>query len=141
MRSCLNVLLKKVGLIDSKVLIVNIFNRIPFTSHGAQKQMCGIYNMYRGECLGSEQAQLGLPDKAHAIKELVVCNSWDLEPWDLLNVLALGCYQPSPEKNVWKIARKCKLELKMIVRQMQMYKKDLKNLSFIEHNKRVIIEI
>ncbi len=29
-------------------------------------------------------AQLGLPDKGHAIKELVVCNSWDLEPWDLL---------------------------------------------------------
>ncbi len=24
-------------------------------------------------------AQLGLPDKGHAIKGLVVCNSWDLE--------------------------------------------------------------
>ncbi len=55
--------------------------------------------MSRGECLGATQyhAQLGLPDKGRAIKELVVCNSWDLEPWDLLNGLALGCYQPSPE--------------------------------------------
>ena len=42
-------------------------------------------------------AQLGLPDKGRAIKGLVVCNSWDLEPLDLLNGLALGCYQPSPE--------------------------------------------
>ena len=25
-------------------------------------------------------AQLGLPDKGRAIKGLVVCNSWDLEP-------------------------------------------------------------
>ena len=29
-------------------------------------------------------AQLGFPDKGGAIKGLVVCNSWDLEPWDLL---------------------------------------------------------
>ncbi len=42
-------------------------------------------------------AQLGLPDKGRAIKELVVCNSWDLKPWDLANSLALGCYLPSPE--------------------------------------------
>ena len=42
-------------------------------------------------------AQLGLPDKGRAIKVLVVCNDWDLEPLDLLNGLALGCYQPSPE--------------------------------------------
>ena len=42
-------------------------------------------------------AQLGLPDKVCAIKGLVVCNNWDLEPFDLLNGLALGCYQPSPE--------------------------------------------
>ncbi len=42
-------------------------------------------------------AQLGLPDKGRAIKGLVVCNNWDLEPLDLLNGLALGCYQPSPE--------------------------------------------
>ncbi len=34
--------------------------------------------------------QLGLPDKGHAIKE----HSLDLEPMDLLNGLALGCYQP-----------------------------------------------
>ncbi len=38
-------------------------------------------------------AQLGIPKKGHAIKGLVVCNSWDLEPWDLLNGLALGCKQ------------------------------------------------
>ena len=42
-------------------------------------------------------AQLGLPDKGRATKGLVVCNNWDLEPLDLLNGLALGCYQPSPE--------------------------------------------
>ena len=39
-------------------------------------------------------AQLGLPDKGRVIKGLVV---WDLESWDLLNGLALGCYQPYPE--------------------------------------------
>ena len=43
------------------------------------------------------QAQLGLSDKVRAIKWLVVCNDWDLEPLDLLNSLALGCYQASPE--------------------------------------------
>ena len=37
-------------------------------------------------------AQLGLPDKASAIKGLAVCSSWDLEPVYLLNGLALGCY-------------------------------------------------
>ena len=42
-------------------------------------------------------AQLGLPDKGRAINGLVVCNYLDLEPLDLLNGLALGCYQPSPE--------------------------------------------
>ncbi len=42
-------------------------------------------------------AQLGLSDEGRAIKGLVVCNSWDLEPLDLLNGLAFGCYQPSPE--------------------------------------------
>ena len=44
-------------------------------------------------------AQLGLPDKIRAIKGLIVCNDWDLEPLDLLNTnsLALGYYQPSPE--------------------------------------------
>ncbi len=42
-------------------------------------------------------AQLGLPDKGRTIKVLVVCNIWDLEPLDLLNGMALGCYQPSPE--------------------------------------------
>ncbi len=42
-------------------------------------------------------AQLRLPDKGCAIKGLVVCNNWDLEPLDILNGLALGCYQSSPE--------------------------------------------
>ena len=42
-------------------------------------------------------AQLGLPEKGRAIKRLVVCYSWDLEPLDLLNGLALGYYHPSPE--------------------------------------------
>ena len=42
-------------------------------------------------------AQLGLQDKERAINGLVVSNSWDQEPWDLLNGLALGCHQPSPE--------------------------------------------
>ncbi len=42
-------------------------------------------------------AQVGLPDKGRAIKGLVVCNYWYLEPKDLLNGLALGYYQPSPE--------------------------------------------
>ncbi len=42
-------------------------------------------------------AQLGLPDKGRAIKGLVVCNNWDLYTLDLLNGLALGCYQLSPE--------------------------------------------
>ncbi len=42
-------------------------------------------------------AQLGLPDKVRAIKGLVVCDNWDLEPFDLLTGLVLGCQQPSPE--------------------------------------------
>ncbi len=42
-------------------------------------------------------AQLGLLDKGRASKGLVVGNSLNLEPWELLNGMALGCYQPSPE--------------------------------------------
>ena len=42
-------------------------------------------------------ALLGLQDKGRAINGLVVCNNWDLEPMDLLNGLALGCYQRFPE--------------------------------------------
>ncbi len=42
-------------------------------------------------------AHLGLTDKGLAIKGFVVCNNWDIEPFDLLNRMALGCYQPSPE--------------------------------------------
>ena len=42
-------------------------------------------------------AHLGNPGKGYAIKVLVVCNNWDLEPLDLLYGLAVGCYQPSPE--------------------------------------------
>ena len=36
--------------------------------------------------------QFKFPHKGRAIKGLVVCNSLNLEPWDLLT--ALGCYQP-----------------------------------------------
>ncbi len=42
-------------------------------------------------------AQLGLPDKGRAIKGLVVSDNWDLQSLDLLNRLAIGCYQPSPQ--------------------------------------------
>ena len=42
-------------------------------------------------------SQLELSDKGSAIKGLVVCNIWVLEPLGLLNGLALGCYQPPPE--------------------------------------------
>ncbi len=31
------------------------------------------------------------------MQSTVVCNNWDLVPLDLLNSLALDCYQPSPE--------------------------------------------
>ena len=41
--------------------------------------------------------QFGLPEKDCAIKGLVFFNDWDLEPLDLPNGLALGCYQPSSE--------------------------------------------
>ena len=62
--------------------------------------MCDINDMSRGECLlprphtGATQyhAQLELSDKNRAIKGLVVCNGWDVEPLDLLNSLALVCY-------------------------------------------------
>ena len=57
-------------------------------------------------------AQLGLPDKGGAIKQLVVCNNWDLEPLDQLNVLALGCYQPSPLNHGMTSGRHCTNSLK-----------------------------
>ncbi len=49
-------------------------------------------NMSMGECLCKTQyhAQLGLPDKGRALKKLVVCIDWYLEPLDMLNGLALG---------------------------------------------------
>ncbi len=46
-------------------------------------------------------AQLGLPHEGHAIKGLIVFYDQDLEALNLLNGLALGCYQPSHD--VWKI--------------------------------------
>ncbi len=58
-----------------------------------------INSMSRGNALpqtGTTQYHV-LPDKGCAIKEFAVCNSLDLEPWNLLNSLALGYYQPSPE--------------------------------------------
>ena len=43
-------------------------------------------------------AKLGLLDKGWTIKGSVVLSRGDLvEPFDLLNGLALGCYKPSPE--------------------------------------------
>ncbi len=42
-------------------------------------------------------AQVRLPDEERAIKGLVVCNNKDLEPLDLQNGVALGCYQPFSE--------------------------------------------
>ncbi len=38
-------------------------------------------------------------DKVRAIKGLIVCSNWDLilEPLNLINGLALSCYQPAPE--------------------------------------------
>ncbi len=46
-------------------------------------------------------AQLGFPDKGCTIKGLVVCNNWHLEPLNLLNGLALSCYQSSPEVSIF----------------------------------------
>ncbi len=42
-------------------------------------------------------AQLELQCKVCKIKRMVVCNDWDLEPLDLLNGLALCCYQLAAE--------------------------------------------
>ncbi len=39
---------------------------------------------------------LGIQDIVRAIKRLVVFNDLELEPLDLLNGLAPGCYQPTP---------------------------------------------
>ena len=55
------------------------------------------------EQLNTRHAQLGLAGKGRAIKDLVVCNSLDLESLDLLNGLALGCYQPSPDVSLQRI--------------------------------------
>ncbi len=38
-----------------------------------------------------------LPDKSPAITGLFSFSVWELESLELLNGLALGCYQPSPE--------------------------------------------
>ena len=55
--------------------------------------MRDINSMSKGNALaykGSTQyhVHLGLPDKGRAIKGLVVCNNWDIEPLDLLS-----CYR------------------------------------------------
>ncbi len=62
-------------------------------------ELVGVVSVGGGGCIGPKQMQLstvGLPYKGRAIKGLVVCNNWNLEPLDLLNGLALGFYQPSP---------------------------------------------
>ncbi len=48
-------------------------------------------------------AQLGLLDKGRKINGLIVCNDWDLEPLDLLNGLANGCYQPYSKVIIVKV--------------------------------------
>ena len=58
--------------------------------------MCDINSMRRGITWSKidethYHAQLGLPNKGHAIIELVVCTGWDLESLDLLNDVVLGC--------------------------------------------------
>ena len=65
-------------------------------------QMGDINSMSRGNSMApnrcnSVQCTVRTPNKGRAIKGLVVCNNWDLETLDLLNVLALGFYEPSPE--------------------------------------------
>ena len=66
-----------------------------------------ITTMSKGECIGPKKdathyhVQIELLDKGRAIKELMVCNGWNLEPFNLLNSLAPSCYQPSSE--VWFI--------------------------------------
>ena len=59
-------------------------------------QMRDINSMSSGNALAPNRRN-SVPCIGRAIKVLVVCNSWDLEPLDLLNGLALRCYQPSPE--------------------------------------------
>ncbi len=64
-------------------------------------------------------AQLGhTSDKGRAIKEFVGSNSWPLEPYDVLNILAIDCYQQSPELKIICVMRinlinsfKCKRNL------------------------------
>ena len=41
-------------------------------------------------------AQLGLPNKGRAIKGLVVCNDWDLEPLDQLKRYGPRLLSPVP---------------------------------------------
>ncbi len=64
--------------------------------------MRNINSINRGNALAKidathNQPLLALPDKGRAIKGLVSYNIWDLQSLDLLDGLALGCYQPSPE--------------------------------------------
>ena len=54
-------------------------------------------------------------DKSRSLKELVVCNNWDLEPLDLLSDLALFVINrplryESYVINIYKIERKSKNE-------------------------------
>ncbi len=56
--------------------------------------------MSRGNALAQTEAtqyhaQLGLPDKGRAIKGLVVCNTWDLEPLGPAKRSGPRFYQPS----------------------------------------------
>ena len=68
-------------------------------------------------------AELGLPDKGRAIKWLVVCNSMNLEPWDLLKLSCLRLLSTVP-------CGMTRMYLQLIVEELH-FKKYLATLSLI----------
>ncbi len=75
----------------AKTLIVvptAAMSNVQHSSMSRRNALTGAYQ-YHGK--------LGIPVKGCAIKGSFICNNWDLEPLDLLNGLALGCYHLSPE--------------------------------------------
>ncbi len=58
---------------------------------------CATLLVFLGVCLGTthyDAHKIGRPDRGHAKKGLVACNSLDLEPSYLQNSLALCCFNP-----------------------------------------------
>ncbi len=95
-------------------------------------QMRDINSMSRGMPT-HYYAQLGPQKEGRAIKGLVVCNNLDLEPLDLINGLALGCYQPFPwlivycrlREKAWSVmlqlaVLRCGLHIVILVRKKQL---------------------